>query len=349
MGGRRRRRAGRGALAIALALCGPAVAKDAIDWTPGEGAFLPGHVWVAADLTFSTEVPEDGPTAIEIDHLSLLARWEPTPRLAFFGELRVEEPFHVIEGEGASTKDVELSVERLYAELLVTPALTLRLGKVFTPFGLWNPVHRAPLLWTVEEPAIADGTFPPEATGLSVLHRTTWQGWSLDTTLYGPVQDELTTRHADEEGWMLGGRFAAGRAVGGTFGTLGIDAVSFRPRHHGNWTTAAGVDLELTAGAHQIMGEVSCFVPSGRGRTSHGAYVQDAIPLPSLGGLAPDLYGVVRAEYFQPATGPAGAGGLLGLFWRPRPYLVLRADYLFANRTLEQLQPGFHAAIAVLF
>jgi hypothetical protein len=334
---------------VILRLCGAASAGDAIDWTPGEGAFLPGHVWVGADLTFGTEIPEDGPNVIEIDHLSVLARWEPTPRLAFFGELRVEEPFHIIEGEGSSTSDVQLSIERLYAEVLVTPTLTLRLGKVFTPFGLWNPVHRAPLLWTVEEPAIADGLFPTETTGLSVLHRTTWQGWSLDTTLYGPTQDELTSRHTDERGWMVGGRFAAGREIGRMFGTLGVDAVSFRPRHHGRWTTATGLDLELTAGVHQVMSEVSCFVPSGRGRTAHGAYLQDAIPLPRLGGFTRDLYGVVRAEYFQPATGPAGVGGLLGFFWRPRPYVVLRADYIFANRTLEELQPGFHASIALLF
>jgi len=162
------------ALAVLLQLAGGASAEEPIGWTPGEGAFLPGHLWVAADLTFAAEIPEDGPTVVEIDRVSLLARWEPTPRLAFFGEARLEEPFHIIEGEGSSTRDAELSIERLYAELLVTPTLTLRLGKVFTPFGLWNPIHRAPLTWTVEEPAIADGLFPTETTGLSLLHRTTW-------------------------------------------------------------------------------------------------------------------------------------------------------------------------------
>jgi hypothetical protein len=346
----RRRGGWRGpaALAAVLWLAGAASGEVPIDWTPGEGAFLPGHVWVAADLTFGTEIPEAGPTVVEIDHLSLLGRWEPTPRLAFFSELRVEEPFHIIQGEGSSTKDAKLTVERLYAEVLVTPTITLRLGQVFTPFGLWNPVHRAPLLWTVEEPAIADDTFPTETTGISLLHRTTWEGWSFDSTLYGPTQDELTTHVSAERGWILGGRFAAGRAIGQSFATLGVDATSFRPRH-GTWTTATGLDLELNVGRNQVMSEFSAFVPSGPGRTAHGSYVQDTIPLPPLGGLARDLYGVIRAEYYQPAAGPAGVGGLLGLFWRPRPYVVLRADYLFANRTREQLQPGFHASIALLF
>jgi hypothetical protein len=337
------------ALAVVVGLADIACAESPIGWTPGEGAFLPGHLWVAADLNFGVEIPEKGPDVVEIDHLSLLARWEPTPRLAVFGELRLDEPFHVIEREGASTSDAELSVERLYAEVLLTQTLTLRIGKVFTPFGLWNPVHRAPLLWTVEEPAIADGLFPTGTTGLSLLHRTTWEGWSFDSTLYGPVQDELTTRHAAERGWIVGGRVAAGRALGQTFGTLGLDAVAYRPRHSGDWTTATGLDFEWSVGGHQVTSEASAFVPSGRGRTAHGAYVQDAVPLAPLGPFARDLYGTVRAEYFQPSVGPAGAGGLVGFFWRPRPYLILRADYLFANRTLEELQPGFHASISLLF
>ncbi len=342
------RRGGLAALAVVVGLAGTASAENPIGWKPGEGAFLPGNLWVAGDINFGVEIPEKGPDVLEIDHLSLLARWEPTPRLSLFTELRVEEPFHVIEGEGGSSEDVELKLERLYAEILLTQTLTLRLGRFFTPFGLWNPVHRAPLLWTVEEPAIADELFPTATTGLSLLHRTTWEGWSFDSTLYGPTQDEIGTTHTAERGWILGGRFAAGRALAETFATLGVDAVAYRPRH-GDWTTAAGLDLEWNVGGHQVMSEFSAFVPSGHVRTAHGAYVQDAIPLAPLGPFARDLYGTVRAEYFQPSVGPAGVGGLVGFFWRPRPYLILRADYLFANRTFEQLQPGFHASLSLLF
>jgi len=153
----------------------------------------------------------------------------------------------------------------------------------------------------------------------------------------------------DEQGWIVGGRLAAGRAIGNAFGTVAADVASYRPRSHGTWTTAAGLDLEVSVGGHQVMSEFSCFVPSGRARTTHGAYVQDAIPFRSLGGFARDVFGTVRAEYFQPAAGTAGVGGLLGVFWRPRQWVVVRADYLFANRTLEELQPGFHASIALLF
>ena len=130
---------------------------------------------------------------------------------------------------------------------------------------------------------------------------------------------------------------------------MAVDVASYRPRHHGDWNTATGLDLDVSVAGHEVMGEISCFVPSGPGRTTHGAYLQDAIPMAPLGDLARNLFGVVRVEYFQPTSGRAGVGGLVGFFWRPRPYLVVRADYLFANRTFEELQPGFHGAISLLF
>ena len=74
-------------------------------------------------------------------------------------------------------------VERLYLEALLTPTLTLRVGEVYTPFGLWNVVRRAPLTWTTERPAITESVFPQHATGLSLLYQATWHGWSIDAVM----------------------------------------------------------------------------------------------------------------------------------------------------------------------
>ena len=72
--------------------------------------------------------------------------------------------------------------ERLYAEALLTPTLSLRLGEFYTPYGLWNVVRRAPLTWTSDRPSITEDVFPQHATGVSLLYQTTWQGWSVDAT-----------------------------------------------------------------------------------------------------------------------------------------------------------------------
>jgi hypothetical protein len=292
----------------------------------GYGLILPGKLWVSGDLTLGTQVLEVGPASFEIDDVSLLARWEPTSRLALFGELRLEDLLEVTEGRGAESGDAEVVVERLYAEALVTPRLTLRVGKVFTPFGLWNVIHRAPLTWTVEEPAITEDVFPIHATGLSLLHQSTWRGWSLDATVYGPAQDEIHFQHPEDEGWLVGGRVAAGRAVGAGFAALGLNAAGFRSYDRVDWTTATGLDLEVGIAGHQITGELTFRIPSDGSRVIQGLYLQDAIPLEPLLPCARELYGVVRFEQFQPERGRAAVGGVVGLFWRPVPNVILKLD-----------------------
>jgi hypothetical protein len=324
------------------------IGRDSI----GNGIELPHRLWIAGDVTLHGQVPEHGPARVEIDDLSLLARWEPTPRLTLFGELRLEDLFEAVEGEGVPPSQWQFVFERLYAELLLTPALSLRLGTVFTPFGLWNVVRRSPFTWTVEEPAITDDVFPTHATGLSLLYQTTWQGWSFDATAYGPVQNTVRWGHTgedDQRGWLTGTRVAVGRILGPAFGSLGVNAAGFRGRDESTWATAMGLDAELTVGGHEVTGELTWRLPGSGERAVHGLYLQDVIPLAPLMGRARDLYGVVRFEYFQPGTGRAAIGGLLGLYWRPIPSLVLRVDYTFGSRTIERFQPGLNASISFLF
>jgi hypothetical protein len=343
---------------VLLALClaasagaessGGRIRRDSI----GNGLELPHGLWIAGDVTLHGQVPEHNPARGEIDDISLLARWEPTARLTLFGELRLEDLFEVVEGEGVPPSQWQFVFERLYAEVLLTPALSLRLGTVFTPFGLWNVVQRSPFTWTVEEPAIADDVFPRHATGLTFLYQTTWQGWSFDATAYGPVLDTLRWGHTaedDERGWLTGTRVAVGRILGPAFGSLGVNAAGFRGRGQATWATATGLDAELSVGGHQVTGELTWRLPGSGERGVHGLYLQDVIRLEPLIARARDLYGVVRFEYFQPGTGRAAIGGLLGLYWRPLPSLVLRADYTFGSRTLERFQPGFNTSISFLF
>ena len=321
----------------------PGVARD----PSGVGLILPGNLWLSGDVTLTLEVPETQPTTFELDDISLLARWEPYSRLAFFGELRLENLFEVEEQEGVITSGGELEIERLYAEALLTPTLSLRVGKVFTPFGLWNVISRGPLTWTVEEPAVTENVFPQRATGLSLLYQKTWRGWSFDTTVYGPAQNQIQFRDAEDEGLdsglMFGGRAAAGRDFGPAFASLGLNAAGFTRRESRTWMTATGLDLAIYAGGHEITGELTYKVPAAGGRTAHGLYLQDAIP------IVRTLYGVLRFEYFRRRGGPAATGQLVGLFWRPVPNVVVKADYIFGTRRLENLETGFQASLSLLF
>lgn len=332
-----------GASAPAADTLVPGVSRD----PSGVGFILPGNLWLSGDVTLTVEAPETQETTFELDDISLLARWEPYSRLAFFGELRLENLFEVTEHEGVITSGGDVEIERLYAEALLTPALSLRVGKVFTPFGLWNVISRGPLTWTVEEPAVTENVFPQRATGLSLLYQKTWRGWSFDATGYGPAQNQIQFRDAEDEsldsGLMFGGRFAAGRDLGPAYAALGVNLAEFTRRDSRRWATATGLDLSIYAWGHEITGELTYRVPAGGGHTTHGLYLQDAIP------IVRTLHGVLRFEYFKPPDGPDATAQLVGLFWRPIPNVVLKADYIFGTRRLENLETGFQASFSLLF
>jgi len=331
-------------LVITPAIAGgavPAIARE----PSGIGFLFPGRLWVSGDVTLSADVPEGEPALVELDDVRLLARWEPLGRLAFFGDLRFEDLVELIESEGAVTANAQVVAERLYAEAVLTPQLSLRLGKMFTPFGLWNAISRAPLTWTVEEPGITETPtiFPGRVTGLGLLYGKTWRGWTVDATAYGPAQDEIRTRPDDGSGLLIGGRVAAGRDFRPAFASLGLNAAGFRSYGRSDWTTATGLDLAVAAHGNEVTGELTYRVPTAGGRSEHGLYLQDAIP------LFGDVCGVLRFEFLRPPRGGAALGQLVGVFWRPTSTVVLKADYLFGTRRLENFAPGFHASFSFLF
>lgn len=310
----------------------------------GDGFRLGRTTWLAGDATVVGLVPEHGAARAELDDISLLLRYEPTPRLSLFSETRLENTVSLEEGRGLRAGSGELSIERLYAEILLTPHLELRVGKVLTPFGLWNVIRRAPLSWTVERPIITEHAFPQHVTGLSLHFQETWRGWSFDATGYGPAQDELAFRGSDERGLIVGGRTAVGHTAGSAFVTLALDAATFEEPLTRRWTQSSGADAEVDVRGHQITGEFA-YEQGGAiaGARSYGLYVQDAFP------LIANLYGVVRFEQFQPRIGSSTAAGLLGVSWRPARSIIVKVDYQFMTRPVGDVTPGLLAAVSLFF
>src|SRR5882724_9509255 len=172
-------------------------------------------LWIGGDLTVKATVPESGPATLELDDINLLVRYEPLPRLSFFSETRLENTFTLTEGQGAKVDNSDIFVERLYADWIALPNLTVRIGKFLTPFGVWNQIRRAPLTWTVERPLVTEGTYPEHTTGIGLIYQATLHGWSIDGTVYGPAQDELPLHSSDESNLALvGGRVAAAHTLG---------------------------------------------------------------------------------------------------------------------------------------
>lgn len=345
-------------LAAILVLCpttapaaGPETGSDSTSLLPierdpgGDGYRLfGGTLWLAGDATISGTVPEHGPASVELDDVSLLIRFEPTPRLSFFSETRLEDTVILEQGRNLRAGSGDVSIERLYADVLLTPNLTLRIGKILTPFGLWNVIRRAPLSWTVERPPVTAQTFPEHATGLNLIYQATWHGWSLDATGYGPVQDQLAFRESQEGGFLGGGRLAAGHVLGDAFATIGSNAAAFEDNQTRRWAQAYGLDGELDVWGHQLTTEFTYDWLHGPDVSRElGCYVQDAFP------VMHEIYGVLRFDYIQPRRSHDAVGGLVGVFWHPIPTLIIKLDYQFANHRTDNLDPGFLGAVSLFF
>lgn len=312
-----------------------------------DGYLLPGTgLWLGGDATLDGMVPQHEPSSLTLDDVSLLLRWEPTPRLAFFTELKVDELFTLTESEGAQRGSRVFSIERLYLEWAATPELTIRAGKFLTPFGLWNVIRRAPLAWTVERPVVTDRLFPEHTTGLQLLYQTTWQGWSLDATGYGPAQEELDLQGGvdAEDGYIGGGRVAIAHEAGPAFLQVGFNAAGLDPHKRGRWHAVTGTDLEVSAFRNLLTAEFTFAPqPGQRPQLEWGFYVQDVVP------LIDRLYAVVRYERFDNGEGLRLHGPLVGLAWRPIPYLILKLDYQFGNRSNGDFQPGLLGSLTLFF
>ena len=311
----------------------------------GEGYRLSGAgLWLAGDATVNAVVPEKGRPFATLEDVAVLVRADPTPRLSLFSEARLENTFTLESGHGFKTGSADLSIERLYADVLLTPHLTLRVGKMLTPFGLWNVIRRAPLSWTVERPPVTEQTFPEHATGLDVTYQTTWHGWSFDATGYGPAQDKLAFHPSNDTGLLGGGRFATGHSLGPAFAALGLDGATFEDAPTGRWAQTYGTDLEIDVFGHQLTSEFAYERLRGpRVSDQSGLYVQDAMP------IASGLYAVMRFDFFRARRGPDETGGLLGVFWHPLPHLIVKLDYQFADRQTDNLNPGLLAAVSLFF
>ena len=325
---------------------GATLAPDAI------GGYRVPHtrLWLGGYASIEGTVPESGPASLGFGDLGLLLRYELTPTVAFFNETVLDDTVSLVEHSGLERGSRVLLLERLYLDWSVAPRLTLRLGKFLTPFGIWNVIRRAPLTWTVDRPVATQSAFPDHTTGLGLIYQTTRHGWSLDATAYGQAQDELVRGASDISASAVGGgRVVAGHSIGPAYLAWGASATAFENTDTNLWEDAYGTDVDLTYRGNQLTGEFAYSRLRQRDASRETSfYVQDVVPLVGT------LYGVLRFEHIEPRRGPTVNGELLGIAWRVRPHVILKADYQFADhegdpRARSDLERGFRAGVTLFF
>jgi len=283
--------------------------------------------------------PEGGPGELELQDVSLFAIWDPLPRLHFFSEIEWADVFEANDKGDAGSPDERLTVERLYADVTVNDLVNVRTGIFLTPVGRWNVIHAPPLHWTTEQPLVTELPFDPNTTGVmlfgSVFPERGVLRYSVWDQLADPVEGDPEFDPADHS---VGARLEYTDDLGWSIGATYLAA-----RREGDWRHLGGADLLWHLGRLELMGELA--VEDGAGDEQWGAYLQSVFQLTSR------TYLVGRFEHYDFADPEDGRVNLitLGVAFRPLPAVVLKAEYLIADRSAPEAEAGIHASFATLF
>ena len=236
----------------------------------------------------------------------------------------------------------EVALERGYAELPFDDALNLRLGKLLTPIGRWNQAHIEPLTWTTSEPAMIESVFDDTVSGFSLQGSVFPGDGALSYAAYASLVDPIEV-DADEG---FADRSAGLRVEWASLGgwTAGLSYYASQPPRS-RWHHLGGADL-LWQPNRRV--EVSAEALAGEGTRAPGAvqalYAQAAIE------TFDHVHLVVRLEHFAlPGSLPVARFAVAGTAWAPRPWLRLKADYMWSNEAGEFAEPGARASLSVLF
>ncbi|MGE0824622.1 MAG: hypothetical protein AB7G75_24080 [Candidatus Binatia bacterium] len=290
------------------------------------------------------EEPRSGPREVAASALSAFISWDVAARLSLFSELELEDFAVVREGREFGSRGNPFEVERLYADLAVSDALSVRVGKFLTPVGRWNLLHADPLVWTTSRPLVTFRPFSVNATGLMLQGTLPSVSPNLDFMLYGEFGEELDPDDREQPF----AEAAGGRLLYHFSQTteLGVSYVNFeRKAEREHRENLFGVDFLWPCRQVEVSGEWTYrFGPQHSDDTEWGLFVQGALP------LVGHLFGIGRYEYFA-ASGPARPLHLwvVGIAFRPLPAVTLKAEYRVGHHTSPEISEGFAASAAVLF
>jgi hypothetical protein len=280
---------------------------------------------------------------LTLSALSLFVSWDTGTRVRFFSEVELEDVAVTREKRSFDARDHGVELERLYADVYLVKAATLRLGKFLTPVGRWNLIHADPLVWTTSRPLITSQPFASNTTGGMLYGSLRPFGRDLDYSVYLEATDDLDPDHRE-------GPFseAAGIHLTTPLGPtkLGFSYANFQRGQEGKEReNLFGLDLLWTHQLQELTGEFLYRLGTrGPGRDEWGLFVQGVAPLSTR------LFAVGRYEFFDPkGIAPGVHLWLAGLAFRPLAPLILRTEYSFTRDNTSKVPEGFAASVSLLF
>ncbi|NOT86100.1 MAG: hypothetical protein HOP02_15260 [Methylococcaceae bacterium] len=297
--------------------------------------------------------PEGQRETLQLDDLSLFITWTPHARLRFFSEI---EQHNWINNDGVENFVDKLNVERLFVDFLITDAVSARFGKFLTPFGRWNVIHSAPLVWTTNRPVVTDNFSSPfalRANGLMLNYTHIVNEHNLDVSIYLDNSTNLEPKSFNNVIFDQAAGLRVNYEVTEEL-QLGFSYLSYKalkdqvdqglPIHH-----LLGVDFLWQHQGYELMFESLYHTLDGAGQKleEKGMYLQGVVP---LGGK---VSAVARYEYFDTKELEKSLSishiGVLGLAWRPYLPLVMKSEYRFGNNNGIIAPSGLFVSVAMFF
>lgn len=324
----------------------------------GEGLYFPQQALRLggyADLQFHGS--DHGGSALVLEDMSLFLTKDIGQRWKLFSEFELGDAVTVAR-HGATTRDANIDVERLYADYRASNAVTLRVGKFLTPVGQWNLIHADPLVWSVSRPLTTTSAFSRHATGVMVYGTTNVRGNDLDYWLF--VDDSQASGLARSHDLAYGAFGASStlrndflHAIGGQFLyhmlddrlSLGGSFLRYELRDPQQWYRLTGIDFAWTGSHVEFSGEaIYRTSDSARMPNEYGGFLQAVVP------LRHHLYLVGRYErYRNPVPDESVSIRSIGINYRPVPSLVLKLERLDGHHNAKLVPSGWFASIGVLF
>jgi hypothetical protein len=353
-------------LALGAVLLWPALVAAGASWETdpyelGSGLYFPQQelrIGGYADLHYYGLDHED--KSFSVEDMSLFLTKDIGARWRLFSETEISEAL-TFNGNGATTKNAEAEVERLYADYFASTAATFRIGRFLTPVGQWNLIHADPLVWTISRPLSTAAAFARSSNGAMLYGTRVVAKDDLDYTLY--VDDTRALGVGKDDDYAYGSFGTAGEAtplknafehaVGGQLHyhilddrlTVGTSFASYQLENPRQQYRLAGLDFEWRAPLVEFSGE-SVYRTADRPQISseYGGFLQAVVPLPDK------FYLVGRFEHFRNAM-PNETDNIrtIAINYRPVPGLVVKLERDDGTHKFSVTPSGWFASFAVLF
>lgn len=303
---------------------------------------------VSGYTTIAISAPNKEPTSFTLDDLSLFVSGKFNRWLNPFLEAEAYDISIWEEGDGFQFNNAHLAIERLYNDMEITQADTLRVGKFLASINHWNIVHAAPLVWATNRPITSNYSRANYITGLQLRHEfDALSGNALEVYVQPAVEfnHKPISSHERQYETVAGARWIFNEDLDYY---LGVSFQHAQVAHSDEMRNSISVDGNWQHEFFELESEILFTHVDTNEFRQHGndwgGYVQMVVPLPEHFNLLTRYEHFEYANKFEPTNTE-----LAGIVYRPVPSVSFKVEWQQTQGSMFHNQTGLYSSIAVLF